>query len=104
MRVCRSVTFRITGHWFLFFTIQAPITALESEIKRWAKRREIALPRWLSIPLTLGLMLVLADWFFFPPCLITGLDDRVTNSMRNNVQGLLRLVHISGEKHIQLKA
>lgn len=102
--LCRFLTYRMTGHWFVFFTIQAPIVALESSIKRVFKHRGHELPWWLSIPLTLGLMLILADWFFFPPCFITGLDEKVTSSMRNNIQGLLQVLHLGGERQVQLQA
>ncbi len=70
-----------TGGWFIFFAIQGPLLAVESELKRWARKRKLEVPRWVAIPLTITLLLTLGDYFFFKPAMQSGLADRVVQSL-----------------------
>lgn len=88
------LTGRMTGHWLLFFSMQAPLLAVESELRREMKRRGWHVPIWAAVPLTLSFLLLLADWLFFPPCFITKLDMRVTDSIRESLQITLHSLHV----------
>ena len=55
----------VEWRWFLFFSLQGPLLALESELKKWAKGRKIELPRPAAIALTCGFLLLLGVFLFF---------------------------------------
>lgn len=73
----------VTYHWFTFFSIQAPIMAVEAVLVKWAKRRGLLLPRAVSIFLTNFLLIVVANPFFFGPCDWSGM----CTAMMDNVKG-----------------
>ena len=77
--------------WLTFFTIQVPLIALESIGKKLMKRYHLHLPHWVSIMATMAVLLWIADAFFFPPCLETGLADRVLHAIQGNVRQLVTL-------------
>ena len=77
--------------WLLFFTSQIPLLALESYGKKLLKQQHWRIPNWSSILLTMAVLLWLADSFFFPPCLDTGLADRVVDAVKANVNQLTAL-------------
>lgn len=78
--------------WLCFFTMQSPLLVLEAVGKKLMKRYRVRLPRLPSILATMAILLWMADKFFFPPCLDTGLADRVVNAVNNNFKGLCTLL------------
>lgn len=78
--------------WLTFFSIQVPFMALETVSKKLMKQYHLHLPRWLSVLVTMAVLLFLADTFFFPPCLETGLADRVLYAIKGNVSQLVIFV------------
>lgn len=74
--------------WLTFFSVQVPLMALEAMGKKLMKQNNLRLPRWLSISLTMAVLLWLADAFFFPPALDTGLADRVVDTIKRNASQL----------------
>ena len=77
--------------WLTFFSIQGPIVAVETVIRRQLKQHHIQLPRVVRIAVTVGVLLAIADTFFFPPLTHSGLADHVVELMKQNVDGLLGL-------------
>jgi hypothetical protein len=73
----------ITPHWFVFFSVQAPIMAIEAILIKWAKSRQLMLPRPVSIFLTNFLLIVVANPLFFGPCDWSGM----CTAMLDNVKG-----------------
>lgn len=78
--------------WLTFFSIQVPLMALEAVGKKLMKRYRLRLPRWISVVMTMTVLLWLADAFFFPPCLETGLADRVLYAIKDNISQLASFV------------
>lgn len=77
-----------SGGWFIFFAIQGPILAVESELKRWARKNKLELPRSIAVPLTLVILLTLGNFFFFQPPMHSGLADRVVNSLMQSYEAM----------------
>ena len=75
----------VEWRWFLFFSLQGPLLAAESELKKWAKGRKIELPRPAAIVLTCSFLLLLGDALFFYPAVHSGLADRVVGSLSKTV-------------------
>ncbi|CAL8472040.1 g11582 [Coccomyxa elongata] len=71
----------VSGGWFIFFSIQGPLLAVESELRRWARRNKVEVPHWMAILVTLTLLITLGDFFFFKPPMETGLADTVVESL-----------------------
>lgn len=84
----------MTGHWLVFFSMQAPILVMEAFLKKYAKKKGVSIPTWLSVCLCLSGMLGVADLFFYPPIYRTDLDLRVVNAIRDNCLRLLHLLRI----------
>ena len=78
----------VSGGWFIFFAIQGPLLAAESELKRWARKRRLEVPRWIAIPVTITLLLTLGDYFFFQPAMQSGLADRVVHSLMHSYEAM----------------
>ena len=78
--------------WFTFFVVQVPLLALEGVGRKWMKQHSLQVPQWLSVLVTMAVLLWLADAFFFPPCIDTGLADRVVETIKVNINQLVRLV------------
>jgi len=78
--------------WLTFFSIQVPFMALETVGKKLMKQHNLHLPRCLSVLMTMAVLLFLADAFFFPPCLETGLADRVLYAIKGNVSQMFTFV------------
>jgi len=57
---------RVSGYWLAFFTLQGPIVILESACRKVFQQRGLMVPSAISVPITLGAMLLIADWLFFP--------------------------------------
>ena len=75
--------------WLTFFAIQIPLLALEGLGKKLLKQQHWHVPRLISIIATQAVLLWLADAFFFPPCLDTGLADRVVDAIKGHVNQLV---------------
>ncbi|WIA10148.1 hypothetical protein OEZ85_010353 [Tetradesmus obliquus] len=73
----------VTYHWFLFFSLQAPIMAAEAILVKWAKQRQLLLRRPAAIFLTNFLLIVVARPLFFGPCDWSGM----CTAMFDNVKG-----------------
>lgn len=71
----------VSGYWLAFFTVQGPLLVAESIGRRWLKLRGIAVPKVLSIPLTLGTLLLLGDTLFFPGVRSNGVADQVVHNL-----------------------
>ncbi|KAL4516762.1 hypothetical protein Ndes2526A_g05296 [Nannochloris sp. 'desiccata'] len=72
---------RISGYWLTFFTVQGPLLVFESTGRRWMKLRGVAVPRVLSIPLTLGILFTLGDLLFFPSVRNNGIAEQVVQNL-----------------------
>ncbi|KAF6265333.1 hypothetical protein COO60DRAFT_1479936 [Scenedesmus sp. NREL 46B-D3] len=83
-----QATFAFSGLWhLLIFTmplgcLQAPIMAAEAILVKWAKNRQLLLPRPVAIFLTNFLLIVVANPLFFGPCDWSGM----CSAMFDNVQ------------------
>lgn len=75
----------ITPHWFTFFSIQAPIMAVEAILIKWAKSRQMMLPRPVSIFLTNFLLIVVANPLFFGPCDWSGMCTAMLDNVKGSV-------------------
>ena len=75
------------GKWLVFFSVQGPLLALEALVKAAGKRMGVKLPVLLAIPCTLGILLLLADKYFIPPVVDTGLVDLVLHSIQRTYGG-----------------
>eukprot|EP00238_Polyblepharides_amylifera_P013141 CAMPEP_0196575448 /NCGR_PEP_ID=MMETSP1081-20130531/4924_1 /TAXON_ID=36882 /ORGANISM="Pyramimonas amylifera, Strain CCMP720" /LENGTH=167 /DNA_ID=CAMNT_0041893753 /DNA_START=679 /DNA_END=1182 /DNA_ORIENTATION=+ len=54
--------------WFAFFFVSGIAVILESAIfSFWKKYNLPKFPSWMSIAITLLIMIVMAEWLFFPP-------------------------------------
>lgn len=62
--------------------LQAPIMAAEAILVKWAKNRQLLLPRPVAIFLTNFLLIVVANPLFFGPCDWSGM----CSAMFDNVQ------------------
>ena len=72
----------MTGQWLLFFSLQGPLLAAESLLLKAAARLGIQPPPWVGIPITLSVLLLFGHWFFFPPAINNGLDQRFFDSVK----------------------
>jgi hypothetical protein len=71
----------VSGYWITFFTVQGPLLVFESIGRRWMKLRGIAISKFFSIPLTLGILLVLGDLLFFPGVRSNGIAEQVVKNL-----------------------
>lgn len=78
--------------WLTFFSVQVPLMALEAVGMKLMKRYRFRIPQWLPVVMTMTVLLWLADAFFFPPCLETGLADRVLHAIKGNISQLVSCV------------
>ena len=78
----------VEWRWYVFFSLQGPLLAVENEARKWAKGKGIEVPRPLAILLTCGLLLLLGDSLFFYPAVQSGLADRVVGSLSETYRGL----------------
>ena len=78
----------LSGGWFIFFTVQGPMLAVESVLKRWARKSRLELPLWAAVPLTWAVLLAVADYFFFPPPMKSGLADDTVAHLTHGYQQL----------------
>ena len=85
----------VTGKWQLFFTMQGPAVVLETGVRKWLKSRRLPIPKLLSVPFTLSLLLCMGHFFFFPPCTETPLSARVVGSLQTSFQYLAALLLLS---------
>lgn len=60
---------RFSGYWFAFFAAQGPLVVAEAAARRARRARGLAVPRALSVVLTLAALVCLADALFFPDIL-----------------------------------
>ena len=82
----------VEWRWFLFFSLQGPLLALENELRKWAKGRGIVVPRPLAMLLTCSLLLLLGDSLFFYPAVHSGLADKVVGSLSDTYGGLYKAI------------
>jgi D-alanyl-lipoteichoic acid acyltransferase DltB (MBOAT superfamily) len=83
------------GYWFTFFTIQAPLCAAETALRRYLKAQGRPLPKLAAMAIPNVLMLITAKYFFFPPIEPTGLAELVVSSVAANIQRLVAAVQAS---------
>ena len=74
--------------WLSFFAIQAPLIAAERVSRKQLQRCGIQLPAWLSVPLTLGVLLLIADALFFSVWYGTEFADRVDSAIQNDLHSI----------------
>ena len=74
--------------WLTFFSMQAPIIALETFVRQQLKQHRIHLPHVVQVFVTVAVLLTVADAFFFPPVVNSGLADHVVESIKKNIEGI----------------
>ena len=85
----------VTGHWLLFFSLQAPLLFLEDVVKEWGAHRGIKLPKIVSIPITLFLILIMTDVRLLSPILdVTDIGKVVAIRVWENVISPLKLLSL----------
>lgn len=79
-----------TAHWawLTFFSMQAPIIAVETFVRQQLKQHRIHLPHVVQVFVTTVVLLTVADAFFFPPVMNSGLADHVVESVKKNIEGI----------------
>ena len=65
---------------------------VESLLRGVALQSGLKLPQPLAIATTVTVLMASADWLFFPPCLDSGLSDRVVLSIKESFQAAAKLV------------
>jgi hypothetical protein len=76
---------RLSGYWFAFFAVQGPLLLLESMGRRALKSRGVVVPRVLTVPLTLGVLLFLGHTLFYPDILRMGIPQAVLRNVHASV-------------------
>lgn len=61
--------------WLIFFTGWGPFCVIEGLLLTVLRKRGLAPPSWISIPLTVVLGLTWGRLFFFPPAVQSGLYE-----------------------------
>ena len=74
--------------WFVFFSLQGPLLALENEVRKWAKPRSIQVPKPVAILFTCSMLMWLGDALFFYPAVESGLAERIVGSLSETYGGL----------------
>ena len=74
--------------WFVFFSLQGPLLALENEIRKWAKPRSVEVPKPVAILFTCSMLMWLGDSLFFYPAVESGLAERIVGSLSETYGGL----------------
>eukprot|EP00878_Enallax_costatus_P017806 GHUV01018710.1.p1 GENE.GHUV01018710.1~~GHUV01018710.1.p1 ORF type:complete len:426 (+),score=120.91 GHUV01018710.1:134-1411(+) len=74
----------VTWHWFAFFSVQAPIMAVEAILIKYAKSKNFALKRPLAIFLTNFLLIVVANPLFFGPCDWSGMCTAIWSNVKGS--------------------
>ena len=71
----------VSGGWLVFFSMQGPMLAVESVLRRWLRKSKREVPLWAAIPMTWSVLLAAAHLFFFPPPVESGLADAVVSRL-----------------------
>ena len=81
--------------WLCFFTVQGPLIAAERACTKTLQHSkwDIHLPRWVSVLLSLCILLLTADWLFFSVWYGTAFADRVNAALRHDLQSLASFIH-----------
>jgi len=66
--------------------LQGPMMLVEHVVRGQLKQRQMQPPQWVSIPLTLTILMAVGHMYFFPPPMDSGLADRVVASIKENYQ------------------
>ena len=74
--------------WFVFFSLQGPLLALENEIRKRAKPHSIEVPKLVAILFTCSMLMWLGDSLFFYPAVESGLAERIVSSLSESYGGL----------------
>ncbi len=61
---------------------------VEHLVRSQLKQRHMQPPQWVSIPLTLTVLMAVGHLYFFPPPMDSGLADRVVASIKDNYQSV----------------
>ena len=77
--------------WLVFFSMQAPLVAVETALRHLFKQKSIMVPHAVSVALTIAVLLATADVLFFPPVVDSGLADHVVESIKSNFESLITL-------------
>lgn len=72
--------------------MQAPLIAIETTLRHLLKQKTMKLPLVISVALTIAILLAIADVYFFPPVVDSGLADHVVESIKSNFEGLINFV------------
>lgn len=80
--------------WLSFFAIQGPLIAAERCSTRISLRCGIKKPRWVSVPLTLSVLLLTANQLFFSVWYETPFADRMNAALQNDVRSLATLLQL----------
>ena len=82
-------------HWLSFFAIQGPLVAVERCSTKILLSYGITVPRWVSVPLTLSILLLTANRLFFSVWYETPFANRMNASLQNDVHRLATLLQLS---------
>eukprot|EP00884_Botryococcus_braunii_P022810 jgi/Botrbrau1/9212/Bobra.0028s0008.1 len=72
----------LTGKWMIYFTAWGPFLVIEQLLLSALRKRGLAPPAWLSVPLTLLLGLTWSHLYFFPVMLESGIYNDGVRSFR----------------------
>lgn len=84
-----------SGEWFAFFFINGLALTLETALKElWRKRDLPDIPKWISTPVTIFVLLYLAELLFYPPVVASGWSQFGVDDIKNQLawMGLLPAV------------
>ena len=59
---------------------------VEHAVRSQLKQHHMQPPRWLSIPITIFILMAVGHLFFFPPPMNSGLAGRVVTSIKGTYQ------------------
>eukprot|EP00884_Botryococcus_braunii_P022808 jgi/Botrbrau1/9210/Bobra.0028s0006.2 len=78
----------LTGMWMIFFTAWGPFIVIEQLLLSALRKRGLAPPAWLSVPLTLLLGLTWSHLYFFPVMMKSGIYDDALHSLHTTLEAI----------------
>lgn len=101
--VCYYMAGKVTGYWFTFFVIQAPVLMVEQQIKKRTKAMGLVLPDWAAVLVTNAAFLTMLQLMWYPPLEQTGMIEKMRSAFAGGLEDILALLHtFSGAKGMAL--